>query len=267
MSKRYAEIKVYGERNSGTNFVEKTILRSYDIRIIWNIPDVPQERRKAIETCGLPILSARFLIERAWDDIYFEHRLKSRGWKHEKLSDDSLGEYDAAADGKCGFVFVVRNPFDWSRSMHRNPFHALQPVPEDFAAFIRSPWALVKRDCVDRDYLETPILLWKMKVAEYVRLASERRGLLIRYEDLLHKPNDGLAAFNTFLGADSSSLVFPEKSARSFIDDNRTFASFRSEYSLGTARRKTKSEDAAFIEDIIGRDLLLEVYREFRQEG
>lgn len=258
----FSEVKVYGERNSGTNFIEQTILRSFDTQVIWNIPDIPHERRSDIETSGLPALSASCLIERIWDEIYHDYRLQHRGWKHEKLSDDRLTEYETAASGKCGFIFVVRNPFDWSRSMQRNPFHVQQHVSQNFTEFIRSPWMLLKRDCIDYDYLETPVLLWKIKVAEYIRLASEGRGLLVRYEDVLQKPDSVLAAFNTFFHADKSELTFPTKSARSFVDDTRTFTSFQSENTLEMARGKIKSDDALFIENIVGRDLLLQVYPE-----
>lgn len=262
----FSEVKVYGERNSGTNFVEQMILRTFDIEIIWNIPDIPQERRRDIENSGLPTVSANCLVERIWDEIYYDYRLQHRGWKHEKLSDDRLADYEAAAAGKCGFVFVVRNPFDWSRSMQRNPFHVQQHVSQDFSEFIRSPWMLLKRDCIDKDYLATPVLLWKIKVAEYIRLASEGRGLLVRYEDVLQKPDSVLAAFNTFFGADKSELTFPIKSARSFVSDTRTFTSFQSENTLEMARQKINYKDALFIEDIVGCDLLLQIYPELESK-
>lgn len=57
------------------------------------------------------------------------------GWKHgyvRPLEDD-------APD--CVFVVVVRDPFDWVRSLHRKPWHAAEPLRErTIREFLREPW-------------------------------------------------------------------------------------------------------------------------------
>lgn len=57
------------------------------------------------------------------------------GWKHGWIQ----GDVEQARD--CLFVVVHRDPFDWLRSLHRQPWHtaaALRDVP--FAHFIREAW-------------------------------------------------------------------------------------------------------------------------------
>ncbi len=57
------------------------------------------------------------------------------GWKHGWPQ----GVIGPAAD--CVFAIVVRDPFDWVRSLHRQPWHAAAPLRDrPLAQFLREPW-------------------------------------------------------------------------------------------------------------------------------
>lgn len=62
------------------------------------------------------------------------------------------------------FIVLFRNPYDWARSLHKNPWHAadhLRKIP--FSDFIRTPWELLppERDWLVRNCLEANPLLDK----------------------------------------------------------------------------------------------------------
>lgn len=69
------------------------------------------------------------------------------GWKHGF-------PHMLAVPNRVLVVAVVRNPFDWSRSMHAKPWHAPAEMQRlEYSEFIRAPWESV----VDRrDYFGLP---------------------------------------------------------------------------------------------------------------
>jgi hypothetical protein len=88
-------IQIYGERCSGTNYLESLISNGLDaVQIQWDF-----------------------------------------GWKHFFPNVNVENQTD------CLFVVVYRNPFDWLRSLHRNPWHAAPGLREiSFSDFIRKQW-------------------------------------------------------------------------------------------------------------------------------
>jgi len=86
--------------------------------------------------------------ERCSGTTYLEHILKNNlksvqicndfGWKHFFPKTDPLREDEYI------FFFLFRNPFDWLRSLHRQPFHAAPSLKNlSFSEFIRQEWYCV----------------------------------------------------------------------------------------------------------------------------
>ena len=74
---------IYGERCSGTNFLEKAIAENFDIKVTWEYE-----------------------------------------WKHFFGFNKCLNSQDTL------FIGVIRDPFDWLFSFHKNPHHIPQQNKE-----------------------------------------------------------------------------------------------------------------------------------------
>src|ERR1700677_1882589 len=84
---------VYGERCSGTNFIEVLLLDNFKIDITWKY---------------------------GWKHFF--------GFSDLKNSDDTL------------FICIIRNPYDWSKSLYYNKFHIPYANSINFNNFINNEW-------------------------------------------------------------------------------------------------------------------------------
>lgn len=95
------QIKVFGERNSGTNYLV-SLLRK-------NLLD---------DSCAV--------LE------------KEYGWKHRFVNAQELAEQDTTG---TLFINLTKDPYAWIVSMHGKPHHAPQLYGLPFDEFVRSPWS------------------------------------------------------------------------------------------------------------------------------
>ena len=148
-------IKIYGERNTGTNYVSELIALNLAVRQVPGI--IPDGVRRIHQ----------MLPGREWvRDLYFActgwHNL---GWKH-GLAREGLPRRRGLA-----LVTITKNPYAWLLSLHRRPYHPTHPGALDFETFLATPWRTVGRDNMRRVTLESPIELWNAKNRSYLALA------------------------------------------------------------------------------------------------
>lgn len=168
-------IKILGERNSGTTYLDRLLRRNLRVRILPGVLPKPIERL--------------FPTSERVRDLYFRAtRRHNLGWKH--AAAPRPGELaDAAIDpSEILFLVLTKNPYSWLLSLHRRPYHAKQRH-RDFDVFLKSPWPTLGRENA-RTSFETPIDLWNAKNASYLDLAAGAEVLALRYEDLLRDPFD-----------------------------------------------------------------------------
>jgi hypothetical protein len=153
-------IKIYGERNTGTNYLSQIIRLNLKAK---QLPGVVDTRRVD-------------LTRRTWDreaqiDAYFESDYeKTLGWKHTcPKPADELNTYPLVAEDLIVFLTVTKNPYSWLLSLHRNPYHQHYVQKPDFETFLSLPWRTVGRDNT-RENVANPIELWNLKNASYLRL-------------------------------------------------------------------------------------------------
>ena len=112
------EIKVYGERNSGTNYLISLLesnLKGNDVNIVQ----------------------------------------RKYGWKHRFVDAQQLYEADTS---KTLFIFISKDVYSWVVSMHGKPHHAPQLYGLDFDTFLRSEWACYEgKGYATRDLKKNPI--------------------------------------------------------------------------------------------------------------
>ena len=112
------EIKVYGERNSGTNYLISLLeanLKGNDVKIVQ----------------------------------------KKYGWKHRFVDAQQLYEADTS---KTLFIFISKDIYSWTVSMNNKPHHAPQLYGLDFDTFLKSEWACYEGiGYATRDLKKNPI--------------------------------------------------------------------------------------------------------------
>ncbi|MEM9783029.1 MAG: sulfotransferase domain-containing protein [Pseudomonadota bacterium] len=254
-------LKIYGERNSGTNFVEQLVKLNLPLKVIPNIPDVPEALRVRARAHRMPWTCRRAYIEAAWDQIALRHDGACLGWKHRLLTGVELQRYAASTDGAVRFVAVTRNPVSWARSMHRNPFHALAPIDPDFSAFLRRPWLGVARERLDDLLLPTPIALWRLKIGAYRQLSQAGQIALIRYEDALTDPEAVISKLATLTDLPPPSEIrLPEGNARRFSKDDRGYADYVRAFDRTAILESVAPDDLTFILEAAGNDQVAALY-------
>lgn len=172
-------VHVFGQRNSGTNYVQNLIYKNCLRRGTNRAPINPAVR-------------------------------KALGWKHGfpmmmDAPDDVLA------------VVVYRNPITWLDSLARNPWHVPRPLPEPtFSQFIRTPWRAViddpsfgvkpgdpqwgrelmtERDPLTGKRFANPMRLRNAKNAGFATLDHRFANVLrVRYETVLANPQGFLNA-------------------------------------------------------------------------
>ncbi|KPA21663.1 hypothetical protein shim_23700 [Shimia sp. SK013] len=191
-------LKLLGERNSGTNLLTGLLTQVPNLKLFPSTPllrqrDMPLYRRPW--TAPLVYKAAH---EATLDDWHLRDLPQTGGWKHAAPDAAFLKQF--LEEFTPAVLIILRHPAVWLRSMHRNPFHALNPVPRDFSKFIRQEWLCVGRDSLERRILPNLPHLQAAKANAYSNLLSQYpNSSLIRYEDLASDPTGTLAKIGVAL--------------------------------------------------------------------
>lgn len=173
-------IKVFGERNTGTNYFQKIIELNLDIKVLRGV--VP----KTILVITRNLLP-KFLDEKI-RDLYFHLTIRNNlGWKHSYIEKNLLKK-NKVIPGKVCFITITKNPYSWLLSLYDRPYHQKMVQNRDFIGFLQSPWQTVGRENYFKNELQSPIDLWNMKNASYIDGLSGYSVLHLRYEDILENP-------------------------------------------------------------------------------
>ncbi len=241
-------IKLYGERNTGTNYLEQLIRRNLDAVILPGAAPAWLRRRFR----GHPRLR-----ERAIDAYFYVTFGRNLGWKHMLAPPRWRLERSIRPLGQTHFLFLVKNPYAWLLSLHRHPYHHPTPA-SDFSAFIRAAWPTLGRENVGREPFPNPVVMWNQKNASYLALAREVEGQIIRYEDLVAAPEAVIAAI---AGAGFARRAGIFENVREAVkgEEDRDFAYYRDYYLNERWREELKEEDARFISQQLDARILEEL--------
>jgi hypothetical protein len=175
MSKR---IKIYGERNTNTNYMSKLLELNLDVN---EMPGVVPAAIMKVQN----ILPGRELIR----DLYFQLTYRQNlGWKHTCVKTMEMLKEFSTVDVDLCFLTITKNPYSWLLSLYRRPYHQDVPADLTFEDFLRRPWQTTGRDNV-KIKLANPIELWNVKNRSYLQLTGES-VLNITSESLFLNPED-----------------------------------------------------------------------------
>lgn len=209
-------LKIYGERNTGTNYLSQLIsinLRAHLLPgvVPWWVARIADPMR------------AEFL-----KDAYFRRTFpRNLGWKHSKVL-PSLELRNQPLAESTKFITLTKNPYSWLLSLHKRPYHSLQARSPDFESFATSPWRTVGRDNT-AVVLPSPVHLWNEKNASYLQLSDHFTAIHIKYEDLLVNPGETIAQIAETLNIDRKRDQFAnlDQSAKG---DTSTFTDYQRYY-------------------------------------
>jgi len=241
-------VKIYGERNTGTNYLLKLFRRNLEVDLLRGV--VPWYVRIPFPQSEL----AR--------DFYFA--LTSRlnlGWKH------CLAPRPCAVTAMRGyndsllFVTLTKNPYSWLLSLYRHPHHYRSELGA-FQQFLNAPWQTVRRENTVPAY-PNPIIMWNEKNSAYLRLNSGMPTANLRYEDLLADPEQSLAQLATRYSIGLSRPHFENVMASTKESESAKDFDYYQEYYL---REQWKTELQASALHTINRYLNFDLMSQFGYE-
>jgi len=172
------KLKILGERNTGTNYLEKLCDRNFKVKLLNGASP------KIIHSITKPPFK-EYLI----DTYFYITRVKNLGWKHAIAP--HFEEFYCSPNN-VHFITITKNPYSWLLSLHRNPYHYsgkdIDRLKSDFIYFLRSKWQTVKRER-HNGHFETPIDMWNKKNRSYSCMKDSFKYVInLKYEHLLSNP-------------------------------------------------------------------------------
>lgn len=236
-------LKMYGERNTNTNYLSKLIDLNLDVRQLSGV--VPQ----FIDVMQRFIPGDEYLRDAYFSCTYS----KNLGWKHTCVkSSDELKKYRRVRMG-LAFVTITKNPYSWLLSLHRRPYHNPLSKNLSFEEFLRQPWHLTKRDQVSAKHV-TPVELWNIKNRSYFQL-DQACVMHVTSEAMFKDPEliiEQLCRQFSFKRRTENFVNF----SRSTKEKSKDFAYYQDYYLAEKWRSDLPSEAVRIINELIDRELM-----------
>lgn len=237
-------IKVFGARNTGTNFVESVLRQNLSLEICsGNLPRPLRALYRITYRC-LPYGVAFRLVEADRDRRYAQNFETDLGWKHARIPNVPPGR---TYPGDVGGIALTRNPCAWLLSLHKRPYQGTVHNPVDrigFSDFLRAPWRTVGRKHGPPEY-SNPVALWNDKVAPYERLKEHMPTMILRYEEVIEDIEGFVRKVAETFGADLPAQIrIPSESTKK---DGRSTADIVAFYKARSWASQLSAADIAFI--------------------
>ncbi|WP_461304087.1 hypothetical protein [Aureisphaera sp.] len=229
------KLKIYGERNTGTNYFTKLVAKNIDVLMVsGNTP------KMKIGSFTLPTGSNVF------QNLYFGTVWKSNlGWKHSTvLTSKLLREKDIDS---IGFVTITKNPYSFLLSLYKRPYHYKGDREVTFTEFLKNPWVVQGRDNhVARSY-ENPIMLWNAKNKSYLDLKKQlpEQTFNLTYETIIEDPEKVLKDLQLLWELPGKTNF--ENHNTSTKESNKSFDYYKDYYLNEQWREKLTEEDISII--------------------
>lgn len=238
------KIKIYGERNSGTNYLEKLIKLNLKTEVL----DFQTNWRTIFL---LKLIRYDFIQDFVWN----LQLKKTLGWKHGCAPIEEIQEYNTAT---VIIITITKNPYAFLYSLYKNPYHIKGDKPSNFSKFIQQKWKTRKRDLCKKKYLDSPIELWNIKNKSYVNLKtkSTKNIINITYEQLIKNPEKCIHSI-----AEKGSIEFLHNREfqnyhKSTKDSEITYNEYKDYYLAEKWGSKFTAEDLIYIKSKIDNGLM-----------
>jgi len=253
MNSKAIYVKIFGERNSGTNYLQQLIKINFKCSLLTgNTQNIYYNQSKISLINGVQ----GKIIQETYQDIEHERILSSDfGWKHGCVP---INDIIASNHSKYTlFVVIVKNPYFWIRSMYEKPYHNFFQSGEikNFKQFLKTRWITVKRDGVGKVFLDSPVELWTLKSTSYLLLNNipNINCVFLRYEDLLADFQKSMEMLAESLECLNDEFVNISKSTKT---KDFTYEDYKNKYSPDKLLEILDSEDIKFLNDRIPTELM-----------
>ena len=236
-------IKIYGERNSNTNYLGKLLelnLKAQQLR--GTAPRSVNRLQK--------VLPGKELIT----DLYFFLTFHSNlGWKHARVKPIEQLLKVSSQMGDLNFITITKNPYSWLLSLHRNSYHQYYSEKPSFEQFLQMPWETIFRDNISGP-LKNPIELWNIKNNSYLQLKSFI-ALNLTAESILEDPKKVIDTISRTFSREklSDELVMYEQSTKAENKDSNYYQDY---YLNERWRDKISNEAVSVINETVDKTLM-----------
>lgn len=207
------KIKIYGERNTGTNYLSRLIVNNLNTT----------ELRGTVPNSNF------------WQKSEFNKNLyflftfhRNLGWKHTFVNTSKL-KLLHNTENIC-FITLTKNPYSFLLSLYKKPYHYKGILPKSFSDFLTTKWYVQKRDNIKANYYNNPIDLWNSKNTSYLDLKKnfDSQTLNIKYEDLLANPNEVIDKISSYFMLNKNQIF--NNYTKSTKEDQKSFSYYQKYY-------------------------------------
>lgn len=238
-------LKVYGERNAGTRYIEHVIRANFAVSGLQSNNHIYEFARTL---AGQLPKGTEGKVRSQIIDIDCNRTLQSDfGWKHGVPPRDQI--VSAAHQYHTLFVCVAKHPVSWLRSLAKRPYNPVEKVPKTLSDLIQYDWPLTSRDNLSGLTRINPIDMWNIKNAAFVDLRSiVRKFIVTAYEDVLRNPAAFIKQIADHLLVKTDEPIWALPSTKG---DGITFDEYREKYTSGNIFEGVSGEDKRFIKSRI----------------
>lgn len=162
-------VKIYGERNTGTNVLEQTIQKNFDCEVLPGNHRLPDEDAYELaRSLGFAGSEYFMFVDGLQADSLREHLHQDLGWKHACPPLEVIQNYKNL--DKTLFIVISKDPYNWLLSFHRRPYNQLTTQKLDFSSFIRYFWITSHKEFAPRTIIKNPVVLYSIKMQSYIQL-------------------------------------------------------------------------------------------------
>lgn len=206
MSERVA-LKIYGERNTGTNYLTELTERNLIAHVLPGRVAGSDLRTRLTRRLRALAPSMMDRLHEAARDRYFEATFSENlGWKHMNPSIERIGP-EALANVR--FLMLVKNPYAWLLSLFNQPYH-VGGRDGAIEVFIKRRLPVMeRRENVGTDPL-LPVEVWNRKMRGYLALQeAATHAQIVKYEAFLSDEEATLREVAEKLGIAVKATVTP----------------------------------------------------------
>jgi hypothetical protein len=211
-------IKIYGERNTGTNYLSALIdLNLHVAQLPGTAPVLIRQLQRLLP--GSELLR---------DAYFYITESKNLGWKHALVKLPELCDQLESLSMPLTFLTLTKNPYSWLLSLYKRPHSRQWRTRPPFEEFLNSTWKTVGRENAPYNFRD-PIDVWNHKNAAYISLKKHHRTINIKYENLLQDPESILKEISDTVSCNWKSTKFLNI-YHSTKDQGKDYAFYRNYY-------------------------------------
>lgn len=242
MKNKIEYIKIYVERNCGTNYLSRLITQNFEIEQLVG---------------GYKLWTKKLLrilpkSEKIKDNYFKKTVHKNFGWKHREIENLELYNKNYMTD-KTLFISISKNPYSFLLSLYKRPYHYQNSNESNFNFFLTKKWKTLERES-SRDFYSNPIDMWNKKNLSYFKL-NNFNHLHIKYEMLLINPESVFKQISKIIGLPFKNQYFLNYYLSAKSDKDKDYNFYRNYYGNDLWKDKLSSCSIKLINEELNYDL------------